>query len=51
MVEGDTGGYHFYPGREQALLWLTEGAFQPVLEDADWRGDWGYRHLMVRAVT
>ena len=51
IVEGDTGGYHYYPGRERALAWLTEGGFQPIQEDADWRDDWGYRHLLVRVVT
>jgi SAM-dependent methyltransferase len=49
VVEGDTGGYHFYPGREQALRWIVDGGFEPVAEDADWRGDWGYRHLLLRA--
>jgi SAM-dependent methyltransferase len=49
VVEGETGGYHFYPGREQALEWITNGGFAVVAEDADWRGDWGYRHLLVRA--
>jgi SAM-dependent methyltransferase len=48
VVEGDTGGYHFYPGRDQALAWLTAAGFEPVAEDADWRGDWGYRHLLLR---
>ena len=51
VVEGDTGGYHFYPGREQALEWITSGGFELVAEDADWRDDWGYRHLLLRART
>lgn len=49
VVEGDTGGYHFYPGRDRALGWLADGGFEPVAEDADWRDDWGYRHLLLRA--
>jgi SAM-dependent methyltransferase len=49
VVAGDTGGYHFYPGREQALRWLADGGFELVAEDSDWRGDWGYRHLLLRA--
>jgi SAM-dependent methyltransferase len=48
VVEGDTGGYHFYPGRAQALAWLADGGFEVVAEDADWRDDWGYRHLLLR---
>ena len=48
VVEGDTGGYHFYPGRDRALAWLAEGGFEPIAEDTDWRDDWGYRHLLLR---
>jgi SAM-dependent methyltransferase len=49
VVEGDTGGYHFYPGRDRALGWLGDAGFDVVAEDADWRDDWGYRHLLLRA--
>ena len=49
VVEGDTGGYHFYPGRDRALGWLGDAGFEVVAEDADWRDDWGYRHLLLRA--
>ncbi|MFL5771145.1 MAG: class I SAM-dependent DNA methyltransferase [Chloroflexota bacterium] len=48
VVEGDTGGYHFYPGRDRAIGWLTDAGFEPVAEDQDWRGEWGYRHLLLR---
>jgi SAM-dependent methyltransferase len=48
VIEGDVAGYHYYPGREQALAWLADAGFEPVAEDADWRGDWGYRHLLLR---
>lgn len=51
VIEGDTAGYHYYPGREQALAWLREGGFEVVAEDLEWNDDWGYRHLLVRAVT
>src|SRR6476469_3608863 len=49
VVAGDTGGYHFYPGRDRALGWLGDAGFEVVAEDADWRDDWGYRHLLLRA--
>jgi SAM-dependent methyltransferase len=50
VVEGNTGGYHFYPGRDRALGWLGDAGFEVVAEDAaDWRDDWGYRHLLLRA--
>lgn len=48
VVEGDTAGYHYYPGREQALAWLAEAGFTVVDEDLDWQDDWGYRHLLAR---
>ena len=51
VVEGDTAGYHYYPGRDQALAWLRDGGFEVVAEDLEWHDDWGYRHLLVRAVT
>jgi len=49
VIEGDTGGYHYYPGRERALGWLRDAGFELVAEDADWRGEWGYRHLLMRS--
>jgi SAM-dependent methyltransferase len=49
VIEGDTAGYHYYPGREQALAWLRDGGFEVVAEDLEWNDDWGYRHLLVRA--
>jgi ubiquinone/menaquinone biosynthesis C-methylase UbiE len=27
IIEGDTAGYHYYPGREQVLRWLTPRAW------------------------
>jgi len=51
VVEGDTGSYHFYPGREQALRWIADGGFDLIAEDADWRDDWGYRHLLLQTTT
>jgi SAM-dependent methyltransferase len=49
VIEGDTAGYHFYPGRDQALRWLAEAGFEVVAEDFDQQEDWGYRHLLTRA--
>jgi len=49
VIEGDTAGYHYYPGREQALQWLAEAGFTLVDEELDWHDDWGYRHLLARA--
>ena len=49
IVEGDTAGYHFYPGRERAIAWLEEEGFVLVAEGYDQEDGWGYRHLLVRA--
>ena len=51
VIEGDTAGYHYYPGRDQAAAWLAEGGFEIVAEDADFdqQEGWGYRHFLLRA--
>jgi SAM-dependent methyltransferase len=48
VIEGDSGGYHFYPGRERALDWLAGAGFQPTAEEYDDHDGWGYRHLLLR---
>jgi len=48
VIEGEVAGYHFYPGRAQALAWLTDAGFTLVAEDHDDHGDWGYRLLLLR---
>lgn len=50
VVEGDVAGYHYYPGRAQALAWLTDAGFTVLDEDYDDHGDWGYR-LFLLALT
>jgi len=49
VIEGDTAGYHYYPGRERVLGWLAEAGFSVVEEDFDQQEGWGYRHLLTRA--
>jgi SAM-dependent methyltransferase len=49
VIEGDTAGYHYYPGRGQALAWLEEAGFELVAEDLEWHDDWGYRHLLLQS--
>jgi 2-polyprenyl-3-methyl-5-hydroxy-6-metoxy-1,4-benzoquinol methylase len=48
VIEGDVAGYHYYPGRAQALVWLTDAGFTLLDEDSDDHGDWGYRLLLLR---
>jgi 2-polyprenyl-3-methyl-5-hydroxy-6-metoxy-1,4-benzoquinol methylase len=48
VVDGDTGGYHFYAGRDRAVGWFeAEGL---VIEDetvTPYEG-WAYRHFLLR---
>jgi SAM-dependent methyltransferase len=49
VIEGDTAGYHFYPGRDQVIRWLAAEGLDIVAEDFDQEDGWGYRHLLVRS--
>jgi len=49
VIEGDTAGYHYYPGRERAILWLGDAGFDVLSEELDWQDDWGYRHFLASA--
>ena len=49
VIEGDTAGYHYYPGRDRVLGWLADAGFDVVEEDFDQQEGWGYRHLLTRA--
>jgi len=48
MVEGDTAGYHYYPGRDRVLGWLEAEGLEVVDEQYDEEDGWGYRHFLVR---
>ena len=48
VIEGSVAGYHYYPGRRQALDWfaaeglaVVEDGFQPAT-------GWGYHHFLLR---
>jgi SAM-dependent methyltransferase len=47
VIEGDTAGYHYYPGREQAVEWLAAAGFRLLEEDFDRQQGWGYRHFLL----
>ena len=49
IVEGDTAGYHYYPGREQVLLWLDAEGLELIEEGFDQEEGWGYWHLLLRS--
>jgi SAM-dependent methyltransferase len=48
VIEGDTAGYHYYPGREQVRQWLAAEDLEVVAEAVDEEDDWGYWHLLLR---
>jgi hypothetical protein len=48
VVEGDTAGYHFCPGRDRVRSWLAEQRLEIVAEATDHETDWGYWHLLPR---
>lgn len=48
IIEGDTAGYHYYPGRERVLAWLVAEGLEVVDEGFDQEDGWGYWHLLLR---
>ena len=48
VIEGDTAGYHFYPGRARIRGWLDEQRLELVDEATDAEDGWGYWHLLLR---
>lgn len=48
VIEGDTAGYHYYPGRPRVDAWLAAEGLVVVAEAIDQQDGWAYRHLLVR---
>jgi SAM-dependent methyltransferase len=48
IIEGDTAGYHYYPGRDQVLRWLAAEGLDLVADAFDQESGWGYLHFLVR---
>jgi SAM-dependent methyltransferase len=49
VVEGDTAGYHFYPGRERVLGWFADQGLTLVDEAVSEHDGWSYRHFLLRS--
>jgi hypothetical protein len=50
IVEGgDVAGYHYYPGREQAVEWFEREGLAIADEGFRRENGWGYRHFLLRA--
>ena len=48
VVEGDTAGYHYYPGRDRVRRWLADLPATIVDDATDHEDGYSYRHLLVR---
>ena len=48
VIEGDAGGYHYYPGRARVTAWLAAARLEVVADATDVLDDWGYWHLLLR---
>ena len=48
VVDGDTGGYHYYASRDRIRGWLADAGLSVVDEATDPEDGWSYWHLLVR---
>jgi ubiquinone/menaquinone biosynthesis C-methylase UbiE len=49
LAEGDAAGYHYCPGREQAVGWFGQQGLVIAGEGYRQEDGWGYRHFLLRA--
>jgi 2-polyprenyl-3-methyl-5-hydroxy-6-metoxy-1,4-benzoquinol methylase len=49
VVAGDSGGYHYYPGREQVTGWLRREGLTILDEHFKQEDGWGYHHFLLHA--
>ncbi len=49
IVEGDVAGYHYYPGRDQAVEWIQHEGLAIADEGFRRENGWGYRHFLLRS--
>jgi SAM-dependent methyltransferase len=48
LAEADAAGYHYYPGRDQAVYWFGQQGLAIADEDFWRENGWGYRHFLLR---
>jgi SAM-dependent methyltransferase len=51
VVEGDTAGYHYYPGRPKVLDWLAAEGLEVVEDASDQQDGWVYWHIFLSTPT
>ena len=49
VIDGNVGGYHYYPDRGQVTGWLQAARLQTLDEGFSQEDDWGYRHFLLQA--
>jgi SAM-dependent methyltransferase len=51
VIDGNVGGYHYYPGRDQATAWFQAAGLH-ILDEGYQREDgWGYHHFLLRTTS
>lgn len=50
VVDGDVGGYHYYPGPDQVTAWFQAAGLH-ILEGFQQEDGWGYRHFLLQRAT
>ena len=48
VIDGDVAGYHYLPGRDQVIAWITATGFAVVDEACHAEDGWAYRHFLLR---
>jgi SAM-dependent methyltransferase len=51
VIEGDTAGYHYYPGRPRVLEWLAGEGLEVIDDASDQQDGWVYWHLFLSTPT
>jgi cyclopropane fatty-acyl-phospholipid synthase-like methyltransferase len=49
VIDGNVGGYHYYPGRDQATALFQTAGLHILDEGYTQQDGWGYRHFLLQA--
>ena len=49
VIDGNVGGYHYYPGPDQVTAWFQAAGLQILDEGYQPEDGWGYRHFLLQA--
>ena len=48
VIDGNVGGYHYYPGPDQVTAWFNAAKLHILDEGFQQEDGWGYRHFLLR---